>query len=449
MKIIVICYYYAPTVNPRSLRWTALCEDLAIRGHEVHVICKQESGFAKEESLNGVHCHRVGFSFRSTVIESENSAENGQVKSVFYGDSVAATQNIFRHSSRFKNVLKWIHGLTWKKVYWPDSLCLWILPAVRRARLLINAGKYDALISVSHPFSGHLAGLFVSLSAQRIYWLADSGDPFALSKESQPNNFQLYSKLNYWIEAKILSRVNHFSVTTTQTKKIYCESFAEWASKIRVIPPLLQDIFTNTDINKGDHHSETDLIRLLFVGSFYSHIRSPIPLLNLLSESIVRSQVLKERLQLHVIGPKNVISDSLKRYPDLKSRVFLHGSLSHEVSVKSMKEATCLVNIGNSTDYQLPSKVIEYMAMGKPVLNIPCIQNDLSSDALRHYPLHFTCHPDKSDNVPMLCDYLENVSRQSLSEQEAKEHVLPFTKDTISKQYLDLIYSLSEDQGVK
>jgi hypothetical protein len=51
-----------------------------------------------------------------------------------------------------------------------------------------------------------------------------------------------------------------------------------------------------------------------------------------------------------------------------------------------MANADVLVNIGNDSDAQLASKVVEYMAVGKPILNIVSLAEDTASKALSDYP---------------------------------------------------------------
>jgi hypothetical protein len=50
-----------------------------------------------------------------------------------------------------------------------------------------------------------------------------------------------------------------------------------------------------------------------------------------------------------------------------------------------MKDVDVLVNIGNDSAAQLASKVIEYLALGKPVLNLVSIDRDASVAELADY----------------------------------------------------------------
>ena len=49
------------------------------------------------------------------------------------------------------------------------------------------------------------------------------------------------------------------------------------------------------------------------------------------------------------------------------------------------KKSNFLLNIGNSTTYQLPSKIFEYMITQKPILNLIYDSNDLTIPILEKY----------------------------------------------------------------
>ena len=64
-----------------------------------------------------------------------------------------------------------------------------------------------------------------------------------------------------------------------------------------------------------------------------------------------------------------------------------------------MLNSDILVNIGNATKYQLPSKLVEYVSTGKPILNITSILDDSSDAFLSSYPMAKTVCLGKDDDV--------------------------------------------------
>ena len=56
------------------------------------------------------------------------------------------------------------------------------------------------------------------------------------------------------------------------------------------------------------------------------------------------------------------------------------------MATRALHEASVLINIGNKSSYQLPSKVVEYVSSGKPILNISQVERDSSMAFLQSYP---------------------------------------------------------------
>jgi glycosyltransferase involved in cell wall biosynthesis len=445
MKILIICNSYLPNSDPRALRWTALSEEWAKCGIEVHVITGKPVGQPGQEIRNGVHVHRLGsgiFSgLRRWSTEPSSIVTARDKKNQTSHPALAHTPNAL--SAALRKILRLIHDLTWKQVYWPDSTCLWIWPAARYAIRLGRQHAVDALVTVSHPFSGHVVGLIVQHRLPRLKWLADSGDPFAFSNESETNNFWLWKILNFWVERKLINTVGAFSVTTKETAELYKQYFPEGANKLVVIPPLIQPSFFDARAWGEDRPASCEIM-LLFVGVFYKNVRSPEPLLDLFEKLLWNSEILKNNIKLYVIGPTDMVADALQQYPDLWDKIVLLGKMPHSKAVKVMFSADCLVNVGNSTHYQLPSKLIEYMATGKPILNVSSISNDSSSQALQNYPISYNWALNKENDLDALCRFLETCCGQSLPVEQRESLVAPFSLASVSAQYLTALSCRSE-----
>jgi glycosyltransferase involved in cell wall biosynthesis len=268
--------------------------------------------------------------------------------------------------------------IIWRMFYWPDAAVLWFGPALRKARTLIRQHHYDALITVSPFFTSHLVGE----QLQADHWVADYGDPFSFQDIEPHNNLKLYRRLNRAVERRIFRRVDAISVTTEPTRNIYAGQFPESAAKLTVIPPLLSIAEMPLAPVPMDNH-----IRLVYTGMLYPHTRRPEHLLKLFAGLIQRPD-LEQRLELHFIGETGLVTDAFtpyRRFID-EGRIVLHGILPREQISNHMQRASILVNIGNRTPYQLPSKVIEYAATGKPILNLMQIDSDSSSSVYATYP---------------------------------------------------------------
>lgn len=106
---------------------------------------------------------------------------------------------------------------------------------------------------------------------------------------------------------------------------------------------------------------EKEAIHCVFVGSLYKDIRNPAYALKLFSE------LKSSNIIFHIVGffyGENPLPDVL---PD---NVIFHGKVDSEKALQYMQTADVLVNIGNTVLNQMPSKIITYISLGKPILNI-------------------------------------------------------------------------------
>ena len=331
-------------------------------------------------------------------------------------------------------ISKWIKGLysfVIKRIQWPDFAWTWILNA-RKASLQHLEGNpdIDVIISVSHPFSSHVVGSIAKRKYPNIRWIMDIGDPFNFLVESQPNNFLIYNKLNKFIERKYFSLSDFVSVTTSETMSEYLKLFPENKGKIKVIPPVLSTVASNIlKTRKKKHQLNHKALRLVYVGTLYSGIRHPQKMLSMLADA---RTWLNSDFEVHFFGPGNDVDISKLT----NSYTFFHGSVSHDAALEFMLNADILINIGNSTKFQLPSKLVEYVCTGNPVLNIISTIDDSSQAFLSSYKMSKTIQLSgeiTNDIVREVSDYIKFASTHSFKLND--ENLSKYSVNNISKQY--------------
>ena len=420
-KVIVVSYLYWPALTARAFRWTALAESWAREGCEVHVVCARAPGRPAFESVNGVQLHRVGSASierlrASTVPESgARAAVRGGIRRT----AVAAVRSI------------------WHAIYWPDTSCLWFFAARKKAGELIAAIDPDALVSVSPTFTAVAVGRSLAQrKPRRLRWLIDLGDPFSFAEEAPQNNFRLYRGLNIRFERGCFAEADAVSVTTPETRDRYAALFPESGRKIAVIPPLVALPET-----AGEPAQRSDRRRLVFLGRLYPSIRRPDFLLALFAA--LEDFAAAERSELHFYGDTWECEASFAPYRHrLGLDIHLHGPVPREQAVSAMRSADVLVNIGNDTGYQLPSKIVEYATTGKPILNLAAHAYDSSARFLAGYPSQLTlvarAEGPSSDQVEKLRAFLARASPE-MTPEALRAWLAPYTLAEISARYSALL----------
>ncbi len=160
------------------------------------------------------------------------------------------------------------------------------------------------------------------------------------------------------------------SVTATSAAERMGASFGpKIREKIRVIPPVL---YPAPSFERGTTTQEKPL-KMGYFGAFYAPVRTPYAFFDLLHQLEKRDILFWEKTEIHFYGEvfPEFLSD-FRQFPGIK----LHGLKSREAVREAMAAMDILLNIGNTTAYQLPSKAIEYLAVGKPVMHLSYVEKD-------------------------------------------------------------------------
>jgi glycosyltransferase involved in cell wall biosynthesis len=427
VKILIITYHYTPDLTPRAFRWSAIAAEMANQGHQVDVLCAARVAPQQETNDLGVTVHRT-----HDALLNASARMHRKPKAESRGGETIQTL--------LRGVLRKIARTLWRMTYWPDYACGWVIPASRLAVRLASSNDYDWIISVSHPFTGHLVGYLARRHCPDARWLVDIGDPFSMMREPATNNHFLYRSLNRWIERRVIHGADEICVTTEQTRQLYLHHFSVSVNKITVVPPLLS--LPDTSISTA--RSAGEALKMVFVGTLYLHLRNPQFLLNL--HAALSEKINTAKIELHFYGALNDCTHLLEPYLDsTRTGVFVHGLVSRAEVTSAMEYADVLVNIGNRSESQLASKVIEYMAMGRPILNIVNIDGDISSAVLFDYPsvLQVRNIDDTVSNVVLIeaRDFL-------LAPPPVTQNYIEFIKDRYSsRSVLQQYFSVMENSS--
>jgi len=354
VRILVVSCWYAPREHPRALRWSAIAREWAAGGAQVTVLCAAGGGLPSERSADGVRVLRVG---RQTP---PGAARGGGGP----GPLGRAARGL------------------WRAVRWPDWACLWYVPARRRALELLASGGFDRLVSVSDPFTAHLVALAAHRAHPGLPWLVDIGDPFSLQTTTPVNTQLLYRRLNRRVEERVLAAARAVTVTAPAVRERYIAAFPGAAAKIAVIPPLYAPPPPAATVEVFPRDGR---LRLLWVGTLYRAVRDPGPLFDLFRRLL--SGPLGADLKLHLMGDPGDCGDLVaSAQRELQGRLVSHGVVPRAIALAAARQAGCLVNIGNATAHQLPSKLAEYAASGRPILNLEGSDADTSRAFLAGHP---------------------------------------------------------------
>lgn len=122
-------------------------------------------------------------------------------------------------------------------------------------------------------------------------------------------------------------------------------------------------------------------INVVFIGSIPYPVRSPKYILEVLEK------VDNDKLQIIFVGENNCPNIFEKSKSALNEKLTLYDRVPYNKAQEIMIEADILINLGNNNSSMVPSKIFEYMSMGKPIISTYCIDDEPSITYLKKYPL--------------------------------------------------------------
>ena len=196
----------------------------------------------------------------------------------------------------------------------------------------------------------------------------DIGDPFSLKINSPENNKIIYSYLNKYYEKKFYQNASKIIFTHNEVAELHQNKFNIDRKKIVIGYPIAS---LNEDKIKNSmafNYQDTPL-KIGYFGAFTKSVREPnnyiTSIANSLDDEIEHKWYINKESKKHFSSIKNITSH---QFLDILPR-----ELALEIMISKMH---VLLSIGNFNKYQMPSKVIEYISLGKPVLHFAEIEDD-------------------------------------------------------------------------
>lgn len=333
-KLLAVSFIFAPTATPRALQVARLLKHLRA---STTLVCADEQDVARDSTIEpdaeaALHkCLRVPFSVRGWRRQAN------------------------RVAGRFRLPL-------WNRV--PDQYSWWKGRALRAIREQMDQ-QPDVIVSFGQPMSDHLIGL----ELKQIYgvpWLAHFSDPWV------DNPFNRYDSLtrriNRSLERKVFETADRLIFTSRETVDLVMAKYpAEWKTKARVLPHSFEP-----SMNSAAASEDSQKIIIRHTGEFYGP-RSPKPLIDTLRSIASESLPSLDGVCFELIGQIDPVAQANLRIEELPAGlVRFRPPVSYEESCTLAAAADGLLTIDApaAKSVFLPSKLIEYVGAGRPILGI-------------------------------------------------------------------------------
>ena len=174
------------------------------------------------------------------------------------------------------------------------------------------------------------------------------------------------------------------------------------------------------------------------MGSLFSEkIRSPKYFYELINQ-------IDERFHFHIIC--NRMTEQNKYLYETtvvqKERVTWYYDLPLDECLGIMRHADILINLGNKSINQTPSKVFDYIGSGRPIVNIYSLTDDTSKYYLEKYPCKLNIKEDANniiENVRSFTDFAEKYAGANIEWALIERAYCEYDSETVTKNTVSVI----------
>ncbi|MFH1681178.1 MAG: glycosyltransferase [Candidatus Eisenbacteria bacterium] len=271
----------------------------------------------------------------------------------------------------------------------PDRQAGWVPGAFSAALRLIEEEEISVLYSSSPPASGHIAA-FLAARFSGCPWVADFRDPWVANRFAPARSVVCLSPLDCLLEEMVLAGADRVITNTEELRDVFLGRYPDLARKFVTIS---NGYDPDEEIPRPAPGSTRGPFTITHAGSLYGP-REPSALLKAVSGLLERGAVAPDRLRILFVGS---VSGG-ERWRDLLDSPLLSRvvrvlpKVPRAEALRLLAESDLLLLIQTGTDVQIPRKVYEYMAVGRPILAL--VTGGATESLVRRENAGWVVHPD-------------------------------------------------------
>ena len=254
----------------------------------------------------------------------------------------------------------------------------------------LSDNTYDAIIAVLKPLDGAVAAS--KYSNMLLYEL----DSITNNDDNQRGIRRLLRFRAEKYELKLYENANAIFHMMSHRAFYEKDKYRSFVKKT-----IFLDIPQLCNENIPDHTEDGENVTIMYSGILNRKMRSPEYAISLINRYVT---LFGENIELNFFSRGNCEEILEIAQNESNGVIRRHGYVSLEELNKEVSATDFLLSIGNNLTGQvtsLPSKVISYMAYGKPIIHIDAGKNDIAKEYLSKYPLAIIIdpHSDLGDNA--------------------------------------------------
>lgn len=438
-KVLIVAYYFPPVAASGAMRPLAFSRFLESFGWSVCVLTTDPASVHPPHPVDPQLAGKLFPGVRVEVVPHGNPvgrvlAWRTRVQAVLRnhrsvpsheptktGPTNSSRPILRGHARSLKTtLLDWGFGF-------PDQQCGWLRPAVASARRWSKDDVPDVVFATGGPWTSLLVGKQLAE-----YWgvpfIADYRDPWTRNPYVSFESKFLNQKARL-LEASVC-RAARRVITNTHELREQLERDYPWiAGKALTITngfdpdavgPLTAHS-TDRIYPRLSGEKEKAALEICHFGTVYGK-RTPIVLLQTLQDLVQAERVSGAQMCFRFVGPWEVEEprcEELAKNLEQSGLLKREPPLPYQTCLRQMREADALLVIQPDSPLQIPGKIYEYVAAGRPLILIGG-EGATSNLVLRHR-LGLTCPNGPSQIRQLIADLVDESRELAAPTQEEVE----------------------------
>lgn len=427
-KVLLITRDFSPITNGTVSCLRNIVKELANYLDVTIVSTKRSSQDLDVEELDGATIYRAFDTSDQAVVTKFTTVHklgHSNLPTVAKKVAIKLVQGAFEPMNRLAKQKGYYHYVAWQNNI-PDFV-----------ECTISLEEYQGILAVGAPFeniraASQLKQSYPGLHFGIIQFDSYAFNPVEIEKDKKTNQFQtrLQEEMNWYESADfIIPTLEMVSTIETSELKMYTPKIHPMG-----MPNLVP--LVNSDALVLEKAS-TDDIHIVYTGMFYEDIRNPTYTLDLFTKVMQKNS----RIKLHLIGSgcEDILYGFKKRVPN---QLLIYGNQSKEFAQAALNEAALLLNISNKTTSQAPSKIVEYIGSGKPIINVYSVENDVCNNYLENYELAYLLKEKQSisgQDVDALLQFCLEHQKSVLPFSQIEEKYAKYSPKTYVSKLTSLL----------
>jgi glycosyltransferase involved in cell wall biosynthesis len=455
-RVLFVAYYFPPIAASGAMRPLGFCRHLGAYGWSPTVLSTTtESVYPPHPVDHQLEAHvpadvaveRVGYrdslsrliDIRDRVRSSlfgRPAALNGKGVRGEPGGTAALIEQ--RPRSALKEaILDWMFAF-------PDRSASWIAPAVARIMSMNEQRRPDIVIATGGPWTNFVVGRMLA-SRLGCPLIIDYRDPWTCNPYYS-FSAQFLTEKACRLEKAICKSASRVITNTEELKARLCVEYPEIEHKCIAISNGFDAEILGIEEAKANYpvaqQRPTAGYELCHFGTVYGK-RTPVKLLQALSELYQAGAVKPQQLRLRFVGAWESTDDACNRLAqDLEKQGLLRreSPMSHQLCVGQMKQASVLLVVQPESPLQVPGKIYEYIAVGRPLLLVG--GEGATAGLVRRHNLGLTCPNEVTELKHIL---LRLVSGSLVLSQPERQAVDQFSYRRLANSLADTLNAVQRE----